>query len=388
MNILIVDDDANARKTLGDILKANGFEVEEAATGSEGVRSCEAKFFNLVLIDVRLPDISGLEVLQAVRALHDEESVLIMITSYASLDSSLEAMNKGAFSYFTKPINIDAALVVITKGLEKQRLSLDNKRLFKELAEANKKLEELDKRKSYFVSNVSHEIKNPLTVIRESMKLLLDNLVGKVNPEQKEILEMGKRSTERLIRLASDLLDLQKIEAGMMDLRKEKIAMDALVWEVIQNFEIELFKKRLNFQKEIQANSGFLFGDRDKLTQVFINLLSNAIKYTPEGGNIVVKLEGNEKEIRFEIVDSGQGIPEGQREMIFNKYTRLMTEKQEGTGLGLPIVKEIVELHKGRVWVESEPGKGSRFIFTMPRDCRAEVPRLEQPRAVVPSVGS
>lgn len=367
MNTLIVDDDPNARKTFGEILKTNGFEVEEAATGSEAVRSCEAKFFNLVLIDVRLPDISGLEVLQAVHALH-EESVLIMITSYASLDSSLEAMNKGAFSYFTKPVNIDAALVVITKGLEKQRLSLENKRLLKELAEANKKLEELDKRKSYFVSNVSHEFKNPLAVIRESMKLLLDDLAGKVNPDQKEILEMGKRNAERLMRLASDLLDLQKIEAGMMVLRKEKIAVDALVGEVIQNFEIELFKKRLHLQKEIQANGGCLFGDRDKLTQVFINLLSNAIKYTPEGGNIVVKLEGNEKEIRFEIADSGQGIPEGQREMIFNKYTRLMTEKQEGTGLGLAIVKEIVELHKGWVWVESEPGKGSRFIFTMPKE--------------------
>jgi signal transduction histidine kinase len=270
----------------------------------------------------------------------------------------------------------ELSVVEITLKGQKTRLVrihdiTEQKRLADELALASEKIEELSERKSYFVSNVSHELKNPLAVIRESMKLLLDNMAGKVNPEQQEILEMGKRSTERLIRLASDLLDLGKIEAGKMDLRREQIALDALVGEVIQNFEIELFKKRLRLQKEIQANTGWLCGDRDKLTQVFINLLSNAIKYTPEGGNIVVKMEGSEKEIRFEIADSGSGIPDDEREKIFDKFTRIMTEKHEGTGLGLPIAKEIVELHKGRLWVESEPGKGSRFIFTMPRDCRS-----------------
>lgn len=131
MNILIVDDEPNARKTLSKILKVKGFEVEEAGTGSEAVASCEAKFFNLVLIDVRLPDTSGLEVLKAVRALN-EDTIAIMTTAYASLDTSIEAMNKGAYSYITKPMNMDAVLAVIEKGFENQRLSLENKRLLKE----------------------------------------------------------------------------------------------------------------------------------------------------------------------------------------------------------------------------------------------------------------
>jgi DNA-binding NtrC family response regulator len=133
MNILIIDDDPNARKTLGNILKAKGFEVEEAGTGSEAIVSCQAKFFNLALIDVRLPDTSGLEVLKAVCRIN-EDTIAIMITGYASLDSSIEAMNKGAFSYITKPVNMDQALIIIEKALEKQRLSLENKRLLKELA--------------------------------------------------------------------------------------------------------------------------------------------------------------------------------------------------------------------------------------------------------------
>ena len=122
MNILIVDDEPNARKTMGNILKAKGYEAEEAGTGSEAARSCKAKFFNLVLIDVRLPDMSGLEVLRVVRGIN-EDTIAIMMTGYASLDSSIEAMNKGAYSYLTKPLNMDAALTVIEKGFEKQRLA-------------------------------------------------------------------------------------------------------------------------------------------------------------------------------------------------------------------------------------------------------------------------
>ena len=139
MNTLIIEDDPNARKTLGKILKAKGFEVEEAGTGAEAIRSCGAKFFNLALIDVRLPDTSGIEVLKAVRALN-EDTIAIMMTGYASLDSSIEAMNKGAYSYITKPVNMDAALAVIERGLEKQRLSMENKRLLQELKEANEYL--------------------------------------------------------------------------------------------------------------------------------------------------------------------------------------------------------------------------------------------------------
>ena len=141
MNILIIDDDLNTRKTLGKILKAKGFEIEEAGTGSEAIAVCGAKFFNLALIDVRLPDTSGVAVLKAVREINDD-TIAIMMTGYASLDSSIEAMNKGAFSYITKPVNMDQALIIIDKALEKQRLSLENKRLLKELARQIKELQD------------------------------------------------------------------------------------------------------------------------------------------------------------------------------------------------------------------------------------------------------
>ncbi|MFH0985525.1 MAG: HAMP domain-containing sensor histidine kinase [Candidatus Omnitrophota bacterium] len=238
--------------------------------------------------------------------------------------------------------------------------------LVKRVKSHNEELKKMDARKSAFVANVSHELKNPLAVIRESISLILDKIVGEVSVKQKEILEIAGSSTDRLLRLVTDLLDLSQIESGKLKLKKEKIDLHALVKEVMKTYQMEISKKQLTLRKEIQPKPEFLIGDRDKLMEVIINLLNNAIKYTSHG-SITVKLTGDAREVRFEIADTGPGIPEESLDKIFDKFERILAEKQEGTGLGLPIAKDIVELHQGRLWVESELGKGSRFIFTLPR---------------------
>ena len=230
----------------------------------------------------------------------------------------------------------------------------------------NEELKKFNERKSAFVANVSHELRGPLGLIRESLALILEKMVGEVSPEQKEILEIGKHSSERLIRLTKDLLDLSQIEAGKMKLKEEKIDMGALVEEVSKFYETGISDKGLFLKKEIQPDIGVAIGDRDKLAQVIVNLLSNALKYTSKGG-ITIRLIGTPQGIRFEITDTGPGIPQESLGKMFDKYERLMTEKQEGTGLGLSIAKEIVELHRGKIWVESEIGKGSSFIFLLPQ---------------------
>lgn len=368
INTLIVDDDAAARKTFGNILKAKGYDVENAVSGQDAISKARANFFNIVFIDIRLPDMSGLEVLKAMSEIN-EDTVAIMVTAYASIDSSIEAMNKGAYSYITKPINMDQIMLVIDKALEKQRLSMENKRLLRELKEANKKLKEMDMRKSAFVANVSHEFKSPLTVIKESIALVIDGILGEVGPKQKEVLESGKRQTERLIRLVMDLLDLSKIESGKMEIKREKVDMAELTKEMLKTYAKDLSDKGLALKEEISPETGIVWGDRDRLTEVVVNLLNNAIKYTREGG-ITVKLTGTDDDMRFEIADTGSGIAKEDLTKIFDKFERVTAEKQEGTGLGLPIAKDIVELHKGKIWVESEFGKGSRFIFILPRDLR------------------
>jgi PAS domain S-box-containing protein len=243
-------------------------------------------------------------------------------------------------------------------------------KIAKALEEADEKLKEVDKRKSAFVAHVSHEFKNPLAVVRESLGIILDGITGEITPKQKEILESGKKNIERLIRLVTDLLDISKIEAGKMELRREEIDIGSLVNYVLATYEKEISKKGLSLKKDIPKDIGFLWADKDKIEEVLINLLSNAIKYTPSGGNIAIKLMGTEKEIRFEISDTGHGIAKEDFDKLFDKFERITAERQEGTGLGLSISKSIIELHRGKIWVESEPGKGSKFIFILPRNLR------------------
>ncbi len=226
---------------------------------------------------------------------------------------------------------------------------------------------ELNELKSIFVATASHELKSPLAIIKESYAIILDGLAGNITPEQRKLLEDGKRNVERLIRLVTNLLDVSKIETGKMTVLNEKVDISQLTDKILKEYAVVLSKKRLALKTEIQKDVGSILGDTDKLTQVITNLLSNAVKYSPVGGDISIKLTGTEKEIRFEISDSGPGISKDDIGKLFNEYERLTAEKQEGTGLGLYISKNIIELHKGKIWVESEPGKGSSFIFILPR---------------------
>ncbi|MFC1624183.1 ATP-binding protein [Candidatus Omnitrophota bacterium] len=227
-----------------------------------------------------------------------------------------------------------------------------------------------DEEKSAFVSNVSHEFKNPLNVIRGFLTLITDEAIGKINSQQKEILELAKNAINRFIRLVKDLLDLSKIEAGKMGIKKEKVDIILLVDEILRFHERELSKKELALKKEISQGIDLIWADKDKLSGVIINLLNNAIKYSPPGGNITVRLERAGGDIRFEVSDTGPGISKGSFHKIFNKFDRITAGGQEGTGLGLPIAKDIIELHKGKIWIESELGKGSKFIFTLPINSR------------------
>lgn len=236
------------------------------------------------------------------------------------------------------------------------------------IKKAEELLKEMDKRKSAFVVNVSHEFKNPLATIKESLTQVLERLTGEINVKQERLLEIAKNNIERLIRLVTDLLDISKIEAGKMELRRERVKIGPLVDEIIAENNIRISKKQLTVKKDIPQDIGLLWADKDKLTEVIINLLSNAIKYTFFSGNIAIKLRGTKNKIRFEISDTGPGIAKKDFDKLFDKFERLTAERQEGTGLGLSIAKDIIELHKGKIWVESELGKGTKFVFTLPRN--------------------
>lgn len=231
------------------------------------------------------------------------------------------------------------------------------------------KLKENDRQKSIFVANVSHEIKNPLSIIKLALANILDGIIGNVDERMAEVIRRCKDLCDRLIRFTTDMLDIAKIEAGRIDLKRASVELNSLIEEEIKNFGPAFDKKKLSIDYNQSLPKINIWADRDKLLQVFYNLIDNAIKYTPEHGKILINLLNEDKYARIEICDTGLGIPDDKMEKVFDKFERVSAE-HEGTGLGLPIVKDIIELHKGRIWIESKLNEGSRFVVLLPKDLR------------------
>jgi len=261
----------------------------------------------------------------------------------------------------------------VTKMIEYCLDITDRKKAEAALKRANKKLKQVDKRKSEFVADVSHELRNPLGIIKESLSLVLDKAAGDINSKQEKILNLSFRSTNRLIRIVNNLLDISKIEEGKRNLNLEEVDLSSLLEEIIETYSIEFSKKSMALTKHTPLSSHQIWADKDAITEVIINLINNAIKYTPKKGKINISLDEFDKYVQFQITDSGPGIAKENHYKIFDKFERINTEAEEGTGLGLPITKELISLHKGEIWIESTPGHGSTFKFTIPKDIKKKL---------------
>lgn len=243
-------------------------------------------------------------------------------------------------------------------------------RILRKLMSYATQLKKSEQLKSALVASVSHEVRNPLTTVKLTIGNLLDGLAGSINDTQKSLIQRCQHTIDRLIRLVSQMLDLSKIEAGKFTLQRSLIDVAHLINSEIENFDSALKNKNLFLVKESSLSPLEIWGDGDKITQVFFNLFDNAVKYTPENGRISVKWTSVKGYAWIEIEDTGIGIPDDKREKIFDKFERIMEGKAAGAGLGLPIAKDIIELHSGQILVDSAPGKGSKFTVVLPVDLR------------------
>ena len=242
------------------------------------------------------------------------------------------------------------------------------------------RLKELDKMKSAFVSNVSHELRTPLTAIKASADNMLDRLIGDLNGKQVGYLTRIKSNSDRLARLINDLLDLSTIEAGKIDLRPTNLPLVTLVKEAAESLRPVAAEKLINLTVMSAEPGVIAWADRDKVIQVLMNLIGNALKFTPAGGKVAITVAKNSAAwMQISVIDTGPGIPAEEVNKVFGRFYQIgqaSTQKTQGTGLGLAISKALVEMHGGKIWAESEPGKGSTFSFTLP----AEQPfQLESP---------
>lgn len=240
----------------------------------------------------------------------------------------------------------------------------------RDLMIANEKLKELDKMKSDFVSNVSHELRTPLTAIEGLADNMLDGITGQLNPEQVGYLVDIRASAERLARLIADVLDVSVIEAGGVELKPGNLSLAAVIHEVTNGLRTVAEEKLIDLEVTSTDAKVIAWGDRDKIVQVLTNLIGNAIKFTPLRGKVNVAVQRNgDGWPQVSIADTGPGVSSEEKDKIFDEFyqiTRPGEKKSRGVGLGLPISKKLVEMHGGKIWVESEMGKGSIFYFTVP----------------------
>lgn len=238
-----------------------------------------------------------------------------------------------------------------------------------ELQKANEKLQELDRLKSSFVSIASHELRTPLTSIKGLIENLLDGLAGQLTERQGFYLSRVHANIERLTRMIGDLLNLSKIEAGIIELKWESVDMPELVTEILDTFQLTAEDKSISLACHQHGEIPLIQGDRDKISQILTNLVHNAIKFTPSHGSISVELSTQEgRTLRVCVTDTGCAVAPDELDIIFDRFVRAKSAPSgaQGAGLGLAITKHLVKLHGGHIGVTSTLRKGSSFYFTLP----------------------
>jgi len=248
-------------------------------------------------------------------------------------------------------------------------LAIQNARLFREIEEKSKQLEVASRHKSEFLANMSHELRTPLNAIIGFSEVLGERMFGELNEKQAEYTEDILSSGRHLLSLINDILDLSKIEAGRMELEVTTFYLPDAIENALTLIRERASRHGIKLNRVIDDRLGDFTGDERKVKQVLVNLLSNAVKFTPEGGQIKVEANLGDSAVIVSVTDTGIGIAPEDQEAIFEEFRQVGTnyaQKREGTGLGLSLTKKFIELHGGKIWVESEVGKGSRFTFTLP----------------------
>jgi two-component system, OmpR family, phosphate regulon sensor histidine kinase PhoR len=484
--ILIVDDEQSIREGSERILSRMGCQVLTASRGEEGLEILSREPVSIVLLDMKMPGMDGMEVLKEITRLY-KQILVIVITGYATVETAIEAMKKGAYDFIPKPFEPDQLRIVINRALEKQALTLEAEkselarkrtmldlgteksrvrtiieslpngvlvtnangrvvlmnpacrqylglppdketglpvadyiaddglcRLIMEISEgchvdyddiptyefatsgetyllarARPVLGEkreclgtvvtfadvttmkvLDRLKSEFVAKVSHELRSPLSTIHEQLALVMNDMVGEMSKNDAHLLSRAKEKTQGLISLIGDLLDLSRIESGSVCQEAKSVHLEDLLTGIVDFLGARAKAKKQSLSLHLSDEKlPPLTSDPIALESIFGNLVTNAINYTQEGGEIKVLADRAGVNLRVRVQDNGFGIEAKHLEKIFERFYRVQNEKTRyitGTGLGLPIVKGLVDSMRGVIEVESEPGRGTLFTVLLP----------------------
>jgi two-component system, sensor histidine kinase and response regulator len=361
IQVLLADDEDPLRMTVAAWLNDEGFEVEEAADGVEAIKRTQTKDFDIALLDIKMPGANGLEVLRYIKK-NSAQTEVVMMTGMSDVSMAVEAMKLGAKEYLTKPIDMDQ-LVPQLKGIIQARDAEDRIRRLQ----------------TEHTARLLFDLHNPIAGLRQSIGYLLKGMAGSIGDHQKELLGYMAASMDKVIGLLTDMMDLTKLEGGRVRLNKGIGNLGTSVQNATHEFRVPMQSNKIALDFHAEPDLPPLEYDSEKIDQVLQNFLSNAMDHTPPQGAIVVQvrkvaivLEEGQQPTEHEIVsvfNSGSGISAKELPLVFDRYRDLVsgkTNKDKSTGLGLIISQRIIEAHNGKIWVESETGKGATFYFALP----------------------
>ncbi|MFQ5572593.1 MAG: ATP-binding protein, partial [Rhodothermales bacterium] len=367
--ILVVDDNPEIRAYVAGCLK-HTYRVVEACDGLDALEKAAACRPDLITSDVMMPNLDGYGLCRAIKADKSLSHIpIILLTSRASLDEKIKGLEAGCDDYLTKPFSARELLGrsrnLLHLGMQKREL----KALNEALKQTNAELREVSQMKSQLLRIAAHDLKNPLNGIREFAKILKEEIVP--HASSRELLDLIETSSDQMLNMVGEILDSEVLESGEVVLETESVSLCEIAEEVIRRNRPQAERKGEKLLLWLDENDPCLVeGSREWLRDAMDNLVSNAVKFSPFNKTIWVTVKKRGSIILFSVRDEGPGLTEGDKKKLFGKFQRLSatpTNNESSTGLGLSIVKQIVELHGGCVWAESTLGAGSTFTIELSR---------------------
>lgn len=367
LNVLVIDDEPGMRLGVERTLEGTILEfwetdkitvtVQSAATGNEGLDKINAGGTDILFLDYKLPDMNGLEVIEALGE-KAKDLIIIMITAYASIEVAIDATRKGAYDFLPKPFTPSELKIVTRKAAERILLARKNQ----QLAEEKKQV------RFEFIRVLGHELKAPLAAVEGYLDLMRSKTIGGDLDSYQTILERSSLRLNQMRKLIIDLLDMTKIESGKKDRNLVVVNLREVVENAVELAGPAAHSREVTIDLDCPPQLEFR-ADTGELDMIFNNLISNAVKYNRQGGKVMVKLEKSNEHIVLSVADTGIGMSEEEQKRLFKEFSRIRNSKTAnilGSGLGLSILKRLVELYEGKISVSSVPDQGTTFTVVLP----------------------
>ena len=382
--ILVIEDEGEVRKSYIDMFGFFGYDVQAVSNGHDGVKLLNEQDYDIVVTDLNMPGMDGLEVLKYVKK-NKPHIEVIVITGYATLENAIKAMKVGAYDYFTKPVDIDHVRIILSKCVKQLRAKKENE----ELRSLNQQLREINEMKDKFITITNHELRTPITVLKGYIELIDYFLEDAKNHDISEALGIINNTMSELISIVEQMHDMSSINYGKKKFFATDIHIQDLLQSIFREMKLLFERRNLDFRLELNGPAVVVHGDFHRLKRSIRELMQNALKFTPENGSVHISYSVNQlnNNVFIKVSDTGIGIPADKQNLVFEPFYEVqdainhMTSKTEfmggGIGLGLTLAKEIFESHRGSLLLESEEKKGSVFTVVLPYTRLVEVPIVQ-----------